>query len=658
MKPAAARIDREAFVWCASAALSALLPLGLLLPFWVSLLLGSLALIGSVAGWRGLRIPAWLRLLMTLSTAGLVLYAFGFRLGRDTGAGLLATMLALKLLETHQLRDARSLVSFSLFALMAAFLQDQGPITLLLAVIAALIALAALMHVNRLELPDPQAMPWSRRQHLQAVLKLTAMSIPLALVGFLLFPRLANPLWGLPNNAEARTGLSETMAPGDMTQLMSDDSPALRVQFFNASPEPSQMFWRGPVLTQFDGRQWNLFRGLREIPSGTLVADDALVEYELTQEPTDRRWILSLDVLDAAPADSDASDVRLGWDRGLHSRKPLSHVSQYRMRSALKYRFEPELKAAMRQWMLQLPQQYNPRTWLEVQQWRSEGLDDVAIVQRALNWFNREFYYTLAPRPLGQHSIDEFLFDTQEGYCEHFSSAFTVMMRMAGIPARVVTGYQGGEYNPLGDYWLVRQSDAHAWSEVWLPNRGWVRIDPTAAVAAERIRDGGRDASNGLQSDATWWQSGLHVADWMRRSWNDLILGFNAAKQQRFLSWLGFAETGLAQLLLVLGLASALGLAITFALLLRSQRNARSALSRALDRFARRLRVPRTGSQTELQLAEHAAQRHPADAARIRDLIARVLRLRYARQDVADPERAEEERRVVRALRRFQVRQS
>jgi hypothetical protein len=402
MKARTAQINREAFVWCASAALAALLPLGLLLPFWVSVLLGSLAMIGTFAGWRGLRIPAWLRLLLTLSTAGLVLFAFGFRIGRDTGAGLLATMLALKLLETHQLRDARSLVSFSLFGLMAAFLQDQGPITLLLAVIATLIALAALMHVHQLELPDPTAMPVSRTQHLRAVLNLAALSIPLALVGFLLFPRLASPLWGLPNNSAARTGLSETMAPGDMTQLLSDDSPALRVQFFTPPPNPAQMFWRGPVLSQFDGRQWNLFRGLREIESGTLLEDGALVDYELTQEPTDRRLILSLDVAQAAPAGTDPGEIKLGWDRSLHSRKPLSQISQYRLRSAVQYRFEPELRATMRNWMLQLPQQTNPRTWIEVQQWRSDGLDDVAIIQRALNWFNREFFYTLAPRPLGQ----------------------------------------------------------------------------------------------------------------------------------------------------------------------------------------------------------------------------------------------------------------
>ncbi|OPZ13147.1 MAG: Protein-glutamine gamma-glutamyltransferase [Alphaproteobacteria bacterium ADurb.BinA280] len=657
MKARTAQINREAFVWCASAALAALLPLGLLLPFWVSVLLGSLAMIGTFAGWRGLRIPAWLRLLLTLSTAGLVLFAFGFRIGRDTGAGLLATMLALKLLETHQLRDARSLVSFSLFGLMAAFLQDQGPITLLLAVIATLIALAALMHVHQLELPDPTAMPVSRTQHLRAVLNLAALSIPLALVGFLLFPRLASPLWGLPNNSAARTGLSETMAPGDMTQLLSDDSPALRVQFFTPPPNPAQMFWRGPVLSQFDGRQWNLFRGLREIESGTLLEDGALVDYELTQEPTDRRLILSLDVAQAAPAGTDPGEIKLGWDRSLHSRKPLSQISQYRLRSAVQYRFEPELRATMRNWMLQLPQQTNPRTWIEVQQWRSDGLDDVAIIQRALNWFNREFFYTLAPRPLGQNSVDEFLFDSKEGYCEHYASAFTVMMRMAGIPARVVTGYQGGEYNPLGDYWLVRQSDAHAWSEVWIANRGWVRIDPTAAVAAERIRDGGRESSDSRDSAVTWWQSTLHVTDWMRRNWNDLVLGFNAAKQQQMLGWLGFTETGLSQMLIVLGIATLLALLATFVLLLRSQRRSRSALSLALDRFARRLRIAHPVGDTELQLAQRAAARYPADAKTIYSLIEPVLHIRYATLDKADTPAPAEERRVIRALRNFRVRQ-
>ncbi|HBK45637.1 MAG TPA: DUF3488 domain-containing protein, partial [Xanthomonadaceae bacterium] len=226
-------------------------------------------------------------------------------------------------------------------------------------------------------------------------------------------------------------------------------------------------------------------------------------------------------------------------------------VTRWQLQSSPPQAFDTQLPPALRAQALRLPPGYNPRTLALARQWRQQaGADDQAIVQRALQWIGGEFAYTLETPLPGRDSVDEFLFQQKAGFCEHFSSAFVVLMRSAGVPARVVTGYTGGVRNPLGDYWIVRRMDAHAWAEVWLPQRGWVRVDPTAAVAPERIYDTledrlGQPGDAGAARIGADWRV-TDVADWLRRGWNDLVLSFDANRQQQLLRPLGIdrLETG------------------------------------------------------------------------------------------------------------------
>lgn len=648
MKPS---LDRTTFLWCAAAVTASLLPVLPSLPPWLAAALLAVAALGIAYGWFGRKLSPWIRLPLTLGLAGLVLFAYNFRFGRDTGAALLATMLALKLLETRSVRDARSVLSFSLFAIMAGFLQDQGPQTLLLALVATVLVLASLARVAEVDLPGGAAnVTMPLRARLAVAGKLLALSLPLAAVGFFLFPRLGSPLWGVPENvAEARTGLSNDMSPGDISELLADDSPILRVSFDGPMPSPNALYWRGPVLTRFDGRTWSRWDGDAYLDPVVVETTEPLLSYEVTQEPTDRRYMIGLDLPLVVP-----DNARVGPDRSVFSSERLTEVTRFRMQSALRYRFEPQLRRIYRDTALGLPAQFNPRTRALIDQWRAEDPSPEALIDRALQLFNREFTYNLVAPLLGRHSVDEFLFDTRTGYCEHFASSFAVMMRMAGVPTRVVTGYQGGYVNTIGDYLVVRQADAHAWTEVWLDGRGWVRIDPTSAVAPERIERGDSNFGQEQGTWARWSQPMFDVYDFVRRNWNDLVLGFNAARQRNLLQPFGIDTADWPRLGMALGVAVAAVMALTFALLLRGPRGPRDPLRDAYTRFTARLAragVARLPHEPPQSFAERAATALPHSAEALRMLSGRYVRRRYARVD-AD---AAADRQLCRDLRAFRV---
>jgi transglutaminase-like putative cysteine protease len=645
-------LDRTTFAWCSAAAFAALLPLSLSLQGWLVALLVLLILLGAGFGWSGRRLSPWIRLPLTIGVAGVVLYAHGFRFGRDTGAALLVTMLALKLLETRNVRDARSILGFALFAIMAGFLQSQAPAVMLLALLGTVLVLAAMLRVTEAEFVVPAAyLPLTQRRRLLASLRLLLLSLPLAFAAFFFFPRLGSPLWGLPENvAGARTGLSDDMSPGDIANLFSDDSPAFRVQFDGAAPSPGEMYWRGPVLSAFDGRRW--FRDgmdMHNRPPAELVPRGAALDYEITFEPTDRRYLVALDLPVFAPA-----ETTLGSDRSMLTRRPVGQLRQYRVRSYPRYRFEPELLPTLRQRSTMLPGGFNPRTVALVDGWRAAGAADREVISRALQMFRGGFTYTLTPMLLGRDSVDDFLFGTRQGYCEHFASAFIVMMRAADIPARVVTGYQGGYQNAIGGYWIVRQSDAHAWAEVWLEGEGWVRIDPTSAVAPERIQRGS-DVLGGRESE--WERYGqplLDAGDWLRRNWNDLVLGFDAARQRNLLQPFGIPDASTAELGIALVVFVGLALALTLVVLLRAPRTARDPLRIAWYRFLRRLEragLPKSPHEGPVAFGERAAASLPAAADQVVALSQRYARRRYAAGQADDGA----DQALCDALRRFRV---
>ena len=536
MRPADARrgpsLDTTTRGWCYAAAAACLLPLLLRLPGTTALAIALCALAVAALSWRK-PLPWWLRVLLALVVFGAVFAAHGFAFARDTGCALLAAMLALKPSETVRVRDARSLLGFALFAPFATFLLDQGPLSLVLGLIGAGLALVALLRLTDFEAGIERGARDGWRG-LRAALGLVGVGLPLAMAAFWLFPRLAAPLWGTPGMSQARPGLSESMSPGEWVDLLTDDSPALRVQFFGATPPNMQLYWRGYTMWDFDGRTWTPSRWISGMPPAAVVPSTTRWDYELEVEPTDRRQVVALDLPLAAPA-----GTTLDHDYGLAVDHPLGELRRWRMRSAPPASFGAQLPDALRRAALRLPPGHNPRTLAMAQQWRAEaGNDDAAIVRRALAMIHDDFAYTLAVLPSGRNGVDEFLFDTREGYCEHFSSAFVVLMRAAGIPARVVTGYAGGRYNRIGGYLMVRRSDAHAWAEVWLPGRGWVREDPTAAVSPERVYDtlaDRVDAGEGVLDGIGALGPVFDVGDWMRRGWNDFVLGFDANRQRNLL---------------------------------------------------------------------------------------------------------------------------
>ena len=616
-------LDARTRAWVLAAAAACVVPLLLQLRPALALAIAIAGAAGTALSWRR-PLPVVARLLVALGLLVVVLAAMRFSLGRDTGCALLAAMLAVKPTETFGVRDARSLVGFALFAPFATFLLDQGPLSLGLGVVAAILALAALQRLAELasgvlDAPGP-------RRRLLDVVRMAALGLPFALAAFWLFPRLATPLWGVPERALARPGLSDEMSPGQWLDLMTDDSPALRARFFGAVPATDRMYWRGPVLWHYDGRTWSQAGWMGAIPPADTRPGTPIWDYEVALEPTDRRQLVALDLPLAAPP-----GARLSLDHGLHVRRPLSTLTRWRLRSAPPLAYEPVLKVTLRQAALRLPDGFNPRSHALARQWRREaGGDDAAIVRRALDWIRNDFGYTLDTPLPGRHAVDEFLFDTQAGYCEHFSSSFVVLMRAAGIPARVVTGYVGGYRNPIGDYWLVRRSDAHAWAEVWLDGPGWTRVDPTAAVAPERIYDTLADRAPGAGFGDL--APAVDMADWLRRGWNDFVLGFDAARQREMFRPLGLAASPW-QLAALFGAIAGLALALTAWLVARREEERDSVLRawHLLGRRYARIGLGRAEHEPALAWANRVAAARPEGAPGLVALSRRFARWRYAR---------------------------
>jgi transglutaminase-like putative cysteine protease len=624
----AVALDRQSRLWALIAAGACLLPLLLQLPTWLALALSATTVVVVAVSWQRPP-PLSIRVLLPVALGGVILATFHFRFGRDTACALLAAMLAIKPTETFTLRDARSLLGFALFAPFATFLLDEGPLSLILGLIGAVLALAALLRLAELESGDGRH-PRTPAQRLAAVGKLIAIGLPLALVAFWLFPRLATPLWGVPQRDIARTGLSDHMSPGEWVDLLTDDSTALRVQFFGAVPSPSQRYWRGPVLWNFDGRTWSQLEGSRNLAAAPAHSGRTRWDYEIELEPTDGHQLVALDLPTTAP-----EGIQLSLDYGLYSEQALSTVTRWTLHSAPPVDFEPRLPAARRWLALGLPQGYNPRTLALARQWRSEmGNNDAALIERALRMYHDHFAYTLSTPLLGRNSVDEFLFEQKAGFCEHFSSSFVVLMRAAGIPARVVTGYAGGYHNPIGNYWQVRRSNAHAWAEVWLAGRGWTRVDPTAAVAPEHVYDtlaNRAPGASGLLGD--WVPTPVfNVGDWIRRGWNDFALGFNAERQHQLLRALGVGEDDLGRLIALFATLAGLALLWMVWLTARAERE-RDPVLRAWRRLGARyarIGLGRHVHEPATRWAERISSAHPTSASQLQELSLRFNNWRYA----------------------------
>ena len=627
--PEPVTLDPASRRWTLATAGVCLLALLIHLPPTLAASLGATGLMLAFASWKR-PLPALLRALLAIAMVAAVMAFTGMQFGRDTGCALLAAMLAIKPTETRSLRDNRSLLGFALFAPFAAFLLDQGPLSMALGLVGVLSSLVALHRLADAEVTSLAA-PARPLQQLRQVGKLVLIGVPLVMAAFWLFPRFPTPLWGVPERALSKPGLSDEMSPGGWLDLIADDTPALRVQFFGATPPTSQMYWRGPVLADFDGRTWTRGNPLAGWPPATSTRAPTVWDYQMDVEPTDNRDLVMLDLPVAAP-----EGTSLTRDYSARTRLPLNALSRWRVQSSAPTRFDVQLPDALRRQALQLPAGFNPRTRALGAQWRREaGGNDAVLVGRALTWIRSSFAYTLNTPFPGRDTVDEFLFDQQAGYCEHFSSAFVFLMRSGGVPARVVTGYTGGTYNRLGDYWIVRNMDAHAWAEVWLPQRGWVRVDPTAAVAPERIYDTLEDRLGDARAGGAGLISmdGLgQVSDWLRRGWNDMVLGFDAKRQARMLQQFGAQQLGASGLAALFGMFAMIAVGWMAWLLARGERE-RDPLLRAWHRLGARYArrgLGREPHETAGAWAHRVAAQRPEGADSLVSLSRRFAAARYA----------------------------
>jgi transglutaminase-like putative cysteine protease len=588
-------MNRHTSRWILAAIALATLPHLAHMPKWLGLILAL------VFAWRWLKnsdnyqpphIVA--RVVITIVGVAAVLMAHGTIIGRRAATTLLTVMLVLKLLELVKLRDGRLIVSTSFFLTATYFLFNQDLIFLPWMLACAITGIAALrlLQENSLQLitKDSSIDFKHIKPQLQTAGRLLLMAIPVTLALFIFFPRLSTPLWGLPEYAlDGKSGLSDRMTPGRIQQMFLDDSPAFRASFNGAPPPQGELYWRGPVLWNFDGNTWtqgNMEHAERhQIPPPR----EAKWWYEVQLEPHEQHWLFALDYPTRWPRGSFVTH-----DHQLVTREPVTSLTRYEISTAPDFKDLPnELPFHSQYRALRLPKERNSRTTEMMLDWRAEYQDDQELVQKTLNYFReQEFFYSLEAPPLGINGVDEFLFDLRVGYCEYYASAFVVMMRAADIPARVVTGYLGGEYNSVGNYLLVRQSDAHAWAEVWLEGQGWTRVDPTAMVSPERVEYGASaavDYNRGWQ-DWSWVRHFQTSIDAVRNLWNQWVLSFDSRRQQRLFNPLGFGQLKHQHLIILLVVLLTAGGFILHFLLQRQALHNKEEAVRLYRRALRRLK--------------------------------------------------------------------
>ena len=448
-----------------------------------------------------------------------------------------------------------------------------------------------------------------------------------------------------------RSGLSASMQVGNIASLALDDGIAMRIRFEATPPHQSQLYFRGPVLSNFDGREWRPLRSnfpLRMQPQANLQVQGKPVNYQVTLEPTSRPWLLVLDATVSQPT-LPGFEPRMMPDLQWLTERPMTDLVRYTAQSYLDFRHGPLRPVVGLQDYVELPAGFNPRTLQLATELRRDPRfaqdDGTQLVEAVLERLRTGGYrYTLDPGIYGEHSADEFWFDRKEGFCEHIASSFVLLMRALDVPARIVTGYQGGERNAVDDFWVVRQRDAHAWTEVWLAGRGWVRVDPTSAVAPgrigtlQRLRTPSGLIANALLGNVVGLDLAMNlraVWDAVNNSWNQRILNYTQGKQLNLLKDIGFEaprwEDLIYLLISVVVLASAGGAVWTL-----WERSRQDPWLRLLQNATRRLEksgIQLAPNSPPRRMAEQLTQQlgadHPAQQA-LRDWLLRLEAQRYA----------------------------
>lgn len=584
--------------------------------------------------------PRWVRLVLGIAGLGFVYSAYHTIVGRDAGIALLIAMLAIKLLEISNQRDAYVSVLIAYFLVVTHFLYSQSLFTAGYMVAVVIVITAALVDLNRVHHRGREIVV----DNLRFALLVLTQAVPFMLVLFFLFPRISSPLWGLPDDAfGGSTGLSEEMNPGSISELSLSENVAFRATFDGKPPVSDFLYWRGPVFWYTDGRQWrpSVTKGTTPVfvAEPDYVSHAALTRYTVTLEPHQKRWLFTLDLPAILP-----NDGMLTSDYQVRAPQDVKQRVRYEAASYLSYR-TGELDEVARRRALQLPRGINRRTLALGQQWRAELNDNGKIVATALQMFGQQaFVYTLSPPPLNSlDPIDQFLFETRQGFCEHFASSFVTLMRAADIPARVVTGYQGGELNTVGNYLIVRQRDAHAWAEVWLAEQGWLRVDPTAAVAPERVRLG-IQANAARLGEAVRFEGA--AVDWIGKAlrdlrfswdslnngWNQWVLNYNQAQQSKLLRDLDLGIDSWQKMVMALSIGIGVLLALMAAIVLLRRQTQHDPVQRAWDRFCAKLArrgLARGPAEGPVDFAQRVTRSRPELSAAVQNICNLYVTLRY-----------------------------
>lgn len=491
-----------------------------------------------------------------------LMVSYGSVFGQEPGTSMLLMLSFLKLFEMKDKRDVVIVIFMGYFLIASNFFHTQSPwVAVYVFIVVIYLTSLLIIFSDRLGTTD-------FKTRIRVSAKMIFQATPLMLILFVLFPRVPGPLWALPDDAKvAKTGLSEEMSPGSINNLISSGAVAFRVQFEGEPPAHQDLYWRGLVLSKYDGKKWTRDDAPARVrPEVTYSGESAdIKKYKVTLEAHGRTWLYSLEQMI-----SYDKKYRLSRELQVFADDSINDVVIYEMQSNLnavnRGLFEPEKRKN-----LVLPSGLNQQTNKLARQLKSEaGNDEEQYIETVLSFFrDREFFYTLSPPLLGKHAMDDFLFETRRGFCEHYASSFVYLMRAAGLPARVVIGYQGGVINPVDNYMIVRHSDAHAWTEVWLSNRGWVRVDPTAAVSPDRIERGIQNAgveiarlpSILVSNNRLFLQVRFHW-DSFQNTWNQWVVGFDDQKQKELFNRLGVENVNATTLVtwLVIAMSSCGGL--------------------------------------------------------------------------------------------------
>jgi transglutaminase-like putative cysteine protease len=615
------------------------------LPLWCSGMTATILLWRGYLAVRGFALPArwWLFGLLLLAT-GATYFTHRTLMGRDAGVTYIVVLLSLKTLEMRAQRDTFVIFFLSFFTLLSNFFFSQSLLTAVAMLIGLLGLLTALVN-SHMPVGKPPLMQAAKTAGWMALL-----GAPVMVALFVLFPRIA-PLWGVPGDAMAgRTGLSSSMQVGTIASLALDDSVALRIRFDGPTPLMGQMYFRGPVLSSFDGREWRPpqpFLPSRAASIAQLQVQGTAYSYQVTLEPNSKPWVLVLDAADTKPV-LEGFRTTMTPELQWVAERPITDLVRYSAQSYTSFRHGPLQRTGALQEYVELPPNYNPRTRQLAANIladpRNQGADTVALVNTVLERLRTGGYiYTLDPGVFGTDTADEFWFDKKMGFCEHIASSFVLLMRAMNIPARIVTGYQGGDLNGIDKYWTVRQSDAHAWSEVWMPERGWVRVDPTSAVSPGRIGTLTRLAaprnaiSQALLNVNPQFALNLRtIWEAANNRWNQWVLNYSQAKQLDVLRNLGFESPSWEDLTYVM-IALIVGASLAGAAWTLWERHRQDPWLRLLHGATARLRkaglpLPETAPPRQMaaMLQTHAGAGKPELAA-IAQWLLRMETWRYAR---------------------------